>query len=963
MGREQTYSSTILLPRTPFPLRADAVRREKLWSKQIGNALYEWQWSQKERPVFILHDGPPYANGNLHAGHGLNKVIKDIINRYKVLRGFRVHYVPGWDCHGLPIEMKVLELMKKAKKDISALSAIEIRNAAREHARQNVQLQLAEFNELGIMVDWDNRYQTYDHHFEISQLKVFQKMIDRGLITRARKPVYYSPSSMTALAESELEYNETHKSRSVYLAFPVVQRSPELSERLQNFNGQVSLAIWTTTPWTIPANMAVAISPDLEYSLVHHSSKGYLVVASSRIDELRTTFCDPLPLKCSFPGSTLLGSRYRPPLSNGARSCPVISSPYVSADTGTGLVHSAPAHGFEDWSICHAVIAEDSLSEALLTTVTDQGRFSNSLRQILRPDIAEELNGKSVMGDGVKSITHYLREESLIAEVPITHKYPYDWRTKQPVMIRVTPQWFANLESIKDQALSAVETVQFTPESGRARLESFVRSRTEWCISRQRAWGVPIPALINASTGEALLTSQSIAHIISVLEQKGLDYWWIGPVEEFVPPEHQEQTWLKGMDTMDVWFDSGTSWTTIRELVLPRNEALPLTDLYLEGSDQHRGWFQSSLLTSVSTEGKSPYCKVLTHGFVLDGSGQKMSKSLGNVISHLTVINGGDNKKQLPAYGRDVFRLWAASVDYTGDVLIGPSIIGQVSENLKKIRNTFRFLLGYVTPYPLPLQYEHHTLMESFVLHEIWKLETACLKHYDDFAFNKVVQDVNRFVNSTLSGLYFDSVKDVLYSNGVFDNRRQTVIAVFSQLLETLLKVLSPILPHLCEEVRYYRAGHECDPDTDTLSKQFPVFSHHWDSPNAAWENVLAEREMNNLLNYRHIVHSLIEEARQQKLAVNATEVEVEILATESEEAHVLSKHVGILAQLLMTSSVSLEVSQEPVSRRWELAKSDNGSTIKIYPSRFLRCHRCWRHDCREGEVLCSRCDSVLSNR
>lgn len=649
-------------------------------------------------------------------GHALNKILKDIVGRYQVLSGRRISYIPGWDCHGLPIELKALQDMligpipkkmkarekKKALESVNASAAAEkgksmdpvkIRELARKLADKTIEDQKAAFKSWGIMGDWDNAYRTMDKDYEIEQLEIFNEMLGKGLIYRRFKPVYWSPSSGTALAEAELEYNEGHTSTAAFVKFPIKEFSGSgLNSGLLD---SLSAAIWTTTPWTIPANKAIAVHPELEYSILWTEAHGNLLIATSRVEELRKFIGeDPKIIKEGIPGTDLVGLTYTHPLlTSNAPPQPILAADFVTADSGTGLVHCAPGHGMDDYLVC----LKNNI--APFSPVDNNGRFTEDTLPF-----GSDLPGMEVLCKGNEQVLILLKESGALLGVQdkYVHKYPCDWRTKLPVIVRATAQWFADVGGIKASAIESLENVKFLPAAGHKRITSFVRGRSEWCISRQRAWGVPIPALYEAETGEPLLTKESVDHIISVIETKGTDAWWSDEADntDWIPESLRdgEKKWVRGTETMDVWFDSGTSWATLKQRIGVQEDGKPLADMYLEGSDQHRGWFQSSLLTSIATDGKAPFGTVLTHGFCMDEYGKKMSKSIGNVISPDDVIEGkipkSQSKKRKVTGGLNALRLWAASCDYTKDIAIGSTVLKGVHETLRKMRVSARFLLG-----------------------------------------------------------------------------------------------------------------------------------------------------------------------------------------------------------------------------------------------------------------------------
>ncbi|MEY2856318.1 MAG: hypothetical protein RLZZ74_627, partial [Cyanobacteriota bacterium] len=689
----RSYKETVNLPQTEFNMRANAVQREpelqQFWAE---NQIYEQLSQNNIKDSFILHDGPPYANGSLHMGHALNKVLKDIINKYKLLQGHKINYIPGWDCHGLPIELKVLQKMKS--KERQELTPLKLRQKAKEFAIQAQEEQCASFKRYGIWGDWEQPYLTLTPDYEAAQIGVFGQMVLKGHIYRGLKPVHWSPSSRTALAEAELEYPEGHTSPSIYVAFPVTQLGEDAA-KLTPYLPNLKVAIWTTTPWTIPGNLAVAVNGELEYAVAQSSDGQYLVVAKDLVEQLSATLGTDLTVKTTLLGKELENTAYRHPLFD-RESKVVIGGDYITTESGTGLVHTAPGHGQEDY------ITGQKYGLPILSPVDDGGRFTEEAGKFVGLQVIAKGNEK--VSEGNQAIIDALQESgALLKHEEYAHKYPYDWRTGKPTIFRATEQWFASVEGFRDEALKAIAEVTWIPPQGEKRITPMVSDRSDWCISRQRAWGVPIPVFYDEETNEPLLTEETINHVQSIIAEKGSDAWWEISVEELLPESYRQngRTYRKGTDTMDVWFDSGSSWAAVAK---GRNLKYPV-DMYLEGSDQHRGWFQSSLLTSVATNGIAPYKTVLTHGYVVDKDGYKMSKSKGNGIPPIVIIEGGNIKLKdyktgkeksvkFDPNGADVLRLWVASVDYTADVRVGEGFIKQTSDSYRKVRNTARFLLG-----------------------------------------------------------------------------------------------------------------------------------------------------------------------------------------------------------------------------------------------------------------------------
>jgi isoleucyl-tRNA synthetase len=793
--------------------------------------------SSEAKPLsFTLHDGPPYANGPLHIGHALNKITKDIICRFEVAQNKKVSYVPGWDCHGLPIEVKALQAQKK---DAAQTSPVTIRKAARELATRTIEDQKRGFKEWAVMGDWDNAYKTMERGFEIRQLEVFKSMFEKGLIYRQNKPVHWSPSSRTALAEAELEYDEGHKSLAAYVRFPVHVSEKLKKGKLKGVEGEINVVIWTTTPWTLPANSAIAVHKDMEYCLVEDSSgNGDLtLIAASRIAEYAKVLeRDLFVNRSGILGSHLTGHlQYDNPFQRARGVQSVIHADFVTDASGTGLVHCAAGHGMDDYHVCHA------LGLPAFAPVDDAGAFTKEAFPE-QPELLEGLLVADEKNSASNAVCDYLQSQDLLrAKQAYRHKYPIDWRTKQPVITRATEQWFANVESIKAPSMNAITDVNFIPETGRSRLESFIQGRSQWCISRQRAWGVPIPALykVNGDKLEAAMDSEIIAHIIDVIKERGIDAWWTDAHDDPAwKPKNLDGTYVRGRDTMDVWFDSGTSWT-----LLPPKHDQPVADVYFEGTDQHRGWFQSSLLTHVATQSysksvvKAPYKTLITHGFTLDSEGRKMSKSLGNVISPSQIMSGellppvkkkkqkakatGDGVQKpgqdtYDAMGSDALRLWVASSDYTRDVTIGQPVLLSVNQALHKYRVTFKWLLGIFSLPSCPPNFTSFEdlapeepegeasidIADRLAIHRLVQTSHEVHSHYTKYEFFKGVNTLNKYISTDLSAFYFEALKDRIYTGTPQDC--QLIQRVLGLIFYELLKILAPVTPLLVEEVWHH---------------------------------------------------------------------------------------------------------------------------------------------------------------
>ncbi|KAM4058529.1 tRNA synthetases class I (I, l, M and v) domain-containing protein [Hirsutella rhossiliensis] len=941
----KSWKATLRLPRSSFPARPNP-KLQQQYLRQCTDDLYQWQAAHRPQDdQFVLHDGPPYANGPLHIGHAINKILKDMILRHQIQNGKRVAYRPSWDCHGLPIEMKAVGAIPA-----KGLSPVKIRESARRLASKTITEQMKGFRSFGIMGEWDNKWTTMDREFEMRQLRVFQKMVRHGLIYRKHKPVYWSPSSRTALAEAELEYRDDHLSHTAYVRFPIVSDCG-LLPGLADFNERLYAAVWTTTPWTLPANQAIAVHHDLLYSILRVDDYG-LLVASSRIEALR----DHLPpfevAVEAIPGADLAGLEYRNKLrGRDAAAQPIVHAGFVSADSGTGLVHMAPGHGQEDYEVC------SSLGIEAFAPVNDEGCFTKEAY----PDQPELLtSAPSILQGGSQAVLDLVGDD-VLGTHNLRHKYPYDWRTKQPVVVRATAQWFADVGSIKQAALKALSHVRFVPESGRVRLESFVKGRSEWCVSRQRPWGVPIPALYDAD-GKAVMTEESIEHIISVMRERTSEAWFSDDADDaaWVAPS-LKGSYRRCTDTMDVWFDSGSSWTEINRQV----------DVYLEGSDQHRGWFQSSLLTYVAdqkADGKAdaeitaPFKTLITHGFTLDAQGKKMSKSLGNTVGIEEVMDGrllplakrkGGKGLQLDALGPDALRLWAASSDFTTDILIGPSILQPIHNALIKYRTMLKMIVGSLHESSRQAALTKLDQMAILQLSDTMKQVREAVNNYE---FHRAVSLINKWVATDLSAFYLEALKDRLYCD---DGG-----GVLEPIFVGFLRMLAPITPVLVEEAWSHRPSWMADDD----SLQNPA-RQLYDSPVMDPSRLTVARsklrgDLPALTAVHEAVKAGLEEAREAKVLGSSLQCSVAVTTEDSELAAILGYYLDELDAMYVVSHVELN---EPGPERpswcytrqfaWQGAAR---GTVRVLPPKQQKCSRCWRYAAEEEEGLCDRCQGVV---
>ncbi|NDJ25123.1 isoleucine--tRNA ligase [Nostoc sp. B(2019)] len=968
MTESGSYKDTVNLPKTNFDMRANAIKREpeiqKFWEE---NKIYDRLSENNPGELFILHDGPPYANGSLHSGHALGKILKDIINRYQLLKGRKIRYVPGWDCHGLPIELKVLQNMKSAERQ--NLTPLQLRQKAKQFALEAVADQSKSCIRFGMWGDFEHPYLTLQPEYEAAQIGVFGQMFLKGYIYRGLKPVHWSPSSKTALAEAELEYPEGHTSRSIYAAFPITGLAEAVKSQLGEYLSELGVAIWTTTPWTIPGNLAVAVNADLNYAVVEVSRQDaetqsnlsafaplreinfkYLIVAADLVESLSSTLGVELSVKATFKGKDLERTTYRHPLFD--RESPiVVGGDYITTESGTGLVHTAPGHGQEDY------IVGQRYGLPILAPVDDNGNFTQE---------AGEFAGLNVLGDGNQAVIDALSAAgSLLKEEAYAHKYPYDWRTKKPTIFRATEQWFASVEGFREEALKAIATVKWIPAQGENRITPMVAERSDWCISRQRSWGVPIPVFYDEETGEVLLNEETINYVQAIIAEKGSDAWWELSVAELLPESYRNngRSYRRGTDTMDVWFDSGSSWAAVTK---QRPELHYPADLYLEGSDQHRGWFQSSLLTSVAVNGIAPYKTVLTHGFVLDEQGRKMSKSEGNVLDPNTIIEGGKNKKEEPPYGADVLRLWVSSVDYSSDVRIGKSIIRQLNDVRGKIRNTARFLLGSLHDFDpekdaVPL--EDLPELDRYMLHRITEVFNEVTEAFDSFQFFRFFQTVQNFCVVDLSNFYLDVAKDRLYISAPDAFRRRSCQTVLKIALENLARAIAPVLCHTAEDIWQY------------LPYKTPyksVFEAGWVQVEEKWRNPELAEFWETLRQLRTDINKVLEQARVEKMIGSSLEAKALIYIPHRQLSNAIKAFnpvngngIDELRYLLLTSQVELLDSPDAMKALKYTAQTQDW-VIGVVNAEGEKCDRCWNYSTHVGEsaehpLICERCVAALA--
>ncbi|MBC1811082.1 isoleucine--tRNA ligase [Listeria booriae] len=914
------YKDTLLMPKTEFPMRGNLPNKEPEWQTKWEeiNLYDEIQQKNADKPTFILHDGPPYANGELHMGHAMNKVIKDIIVRQKSMSGFRSPYVPGWDTHGLPIEQALANKGVKRKE----MSVAEFRKLCAEYAYKQVDIQRAGFKRLGVTGEWANPYITLQPEYEAEQIKVFGEMAKKGYIYKGKKPVYWSPSSESALAEAEIEYQDK-KSASIFVAFKVTDGKGVLDT-------DTNIVIWTTTPWTMPANMGITVNPDLEYVVVAVNGAKY-VVAESLLNSLRETLgWEDAEVIKTVRGSELDRVVTKHPFYD--RDSLVMNGEHATADAGTGAVHTAPGHGEDDFLIGQKYNLE------VLAPLDDRGVFT------------EEAPGfEGVFYDTAnKMVTEKLEEVGALLKMEfITHSYPHDWRTKKPVIFRATAQWFASIDKFRQELLDAVQKVTWTPAWGETRLFNMVRDRGDWVISRQRVWGVPLP-IFYAENGEAIITDETIHHVSELFREHGSDIWFEREAKDLLPEGFTHEgspngEFTKENDIMDVWFDSGTSHQAVLEARPYLNRP---ADLYMEGSDQYRGWFNSSLTTSVAITGESPYRNVLSHGFALDGDGRKMSKSLGNTMLPGKVIN------QL---GADIVRLWVASVDYQADVRISDNILKQVSEVYRKIRNTMRFLLGNLadfTPADNAVAYEDLREVDQYLLIKLDELVKNVRANYDKYEFSAIYHQINNFCTVELSQFYMDFAKDVVYIEAADSKDRRAMQTVFYEAVVTLTKLLAPILPHTADEVWSHLGNQE---EASVHLSEMPEVKHYQgtEAITAKWDQFMQIRD---------VVQKALEEARNEKIIGKSMLAKVTLFA-DDEAKQLFDSLEGDFAQLLIVSDFELVAGLDAAP---EGAVKDQHVAVAVTVAEGETCERCRVVKKDVGTdanhpTLCKRCAEIVT--
>lgn len=909
------YKDTLLMPKTKFPMRGGLPTKEpQIQQEWKEKDLYRKMLEKNEgQPSFILHDGPPYANGSLHMGHALNKILKDFINRYKTMQGFYTPYVPGWDTHGLPIEQALTKKGVKRKE----MTTAEFRDKCQAFAMEQIDIQKKDFLRLGVNGDFDNPYITLKPEYEAAQIRLFGEMADKGLIYKGKKPVYWSPSSESSLAEAEIEYHDK-RSASIYVAFDVKDSKGIVAD-------DAKFIIWTTTPWTLPSNVAITVHPELTYVQMNVDGTRY-IIAEALVDAVAEQLGwdkEAVVREKDFKGSELEYIEAQHPFID--RISLIINGEHVTTDAGTGCVHTAPGHGEDDF------IVGQKYGLEVISPLDDKGVFT-----------AEGGPFEGMFYDKAnQAVTELLTEKGALLKLDfITHSYPHDWRTKKPVIFRATPQWFASISKVRQDILDAIEDTKFKVDWGKTRIYNMIRDRGEWVISRQRVWGVPLPVFY-AENGDIIMTKETVYHVADLFEQHGSNIWFERDAKDLLPegfthPGSPNGEFTKEQDIMDVWFDSGSSHRGVLET---RPELSFPADMYLEGSDQYRGWFNSSITTSVATRGRSPYKMLLSHGFVMDGEGKKMSKSLGNVIVPDTIV------KQK---GADIARLWVSSVDYLADVRISDEILNQVADVYRKIRNTLRFLLGNINDYnPATDRIAEADLLEvdRYILNRLREFTASTLDHYESFDYLNIYQEVQNFINVELSNFYLDYGKDILYIEEKNAHKRRSMQTVLFEILVNMTKLLAPIIPHTAEEVW----SHIEQVDEESVHLTHMPAKEDVDQP-------LLDK-WNTFMALRDDVNRALEAARNEKVIGKSLEAKVKIGNSPSFDTLAFLEGFNDLHQLFIVSQV--ELVEEAQGEAYQ------HGTIEIAKADGEKCARCWNYSESLGSVgelddLCPRCQEVV---
>ena len=915
MCEKKDYSATLNLPKTEFPMRGNLPENEpKILDEIFENGLYEKMLKKNEgKEPFVLHDGPPYANGEIHIGHALNKILKDTIVRYKNLQGYYTPFIPGFDTHGMPTENKAIKALGLNRDEIPVS---QFRDTCKSFNKDYIAKQTEGFKRLGVLADWENPYITYQPQVEAKQVGVFADMYKKGYIYKGLKPVYWCTDCETALAEAEIEYKDVHNT-SAYVKFPV-EDSKGLFDKENTF-----VVIWTTTPWTLPGNMGITIDPEFEYSIVNCGEENYIMAKELVSKVMEMVGIEDYKIVKTFKGKELEGILCRHPFLDRTSRVVMGSDDTVAVelDTGTGAVHTAPGYGKEDY-LCGLKNGLD-----IVVTVNEKGHQTEGAGPF-----AGMFYAKSD-----KEIIKWLEEHNLLLhKQELVHSYPHCWRCKKPVIYRATNQWFASVDGFRKETLEAIKSVKWIPAWGEERITKMVEDRNDWCISRQRTWGVPIPIFYCKDCGKEYVTDESLEKVQKIFKEQGSNAWFDLTEKELMPegckcPECGCTEFKKETDIMDVWFDSGS---THESVIAERG--LPETNLYLEGSDQYRGWFQSSLLTSVATKRKAPYKEVLTHGYTVDGQGRKMSKSEGNVIAPQTMIK---------EYGADILRLWVLSSDYQSDVSISKDIMKQVAEVYRKIRNTARYILGNINDFDVnnPVKYEDLQELDKWALMKLNQLIKDCTKAFDEYDFNKAYQALNTFCVVDMSNFYLDIIKDRLYTRKKDSIERRAAQTAMYEILSSLVRIIAPMTSFTAEEIWKYM------PHKENENKE-SIMLEYWPETKEEYENKELEKKWSKIIKVKEEAAKALEMARAEKIIGHSLNAKV-IINADKENYEFLKGKEDLLQEVFIVSGVELNESKE--------------FSVEVKTADGEKCERCWMYSTTVGEdkenpTICHKCSEAL---
>ncbi|AWB52540.1 isoleucine--tRNA ligase [Pasteurella multocida] len=921
------YKNTLNLPETGFPMRGDLAKREpnmlKSWYEK--DLYQKIRHASKGKKSFILHDGPPYANGTIHIGHAVNKILKDIIVKSKTALGYDSPYIPGWDCHGLPIELKVEGLVGKPNQHISAA---QFREACRQYAAEQVEGQKKDFIRLGVLGDWDNPYLTMNYHTEANIIRAFGKAVENGHLYKGSKPVHWCLDCASSLAEAEVEY-EDKVSPSIYVRFSALDSDAVLAKfnATDKGTGHISAVIWTTTPWTIPSNRAIAIHENLDYQLVQFNDER-VILAKDLVEEVaKAVGVEQVVVLGESKGKDLEWLRFQHPFYDF--SVPFILGDHVTTDGGTGLVHTAPDHGHDDY-----IIAQKNGIE-MAGLIGNDGLFKADV-----PFFA----GKGVFESNDLVVAKLQEVGAMLKFSKIKHSYPHCWRHKTPIIFRATPQWFIGMEKqgLRQQALSEIKKVRWIPDWGQARIEKMVENRPDWCISRQRTWGVPVALFIHKETEELHpRTVELVEEVAKRVEQKGIQAWWDLDAAELLGAD--ADNYVKVPDTLDVWFDSGSTYYSV---VKDRPEFNGQeADMYLEGSDQHRGWFMSSLMLSTATDNKAPYKQVLTHGFTVDGQGRKMSKSIGNIVTPQEVMD---------KFGGDILRLWVASTDYTGEISVSDEILKRAADAYRRIRNTARFLLANLNGFDPKrdlVKPEEMMVLDRWAVDCAYQAQNEIKDAYDNYQFHAVIQRLMKFCSIEMGSFYLDIIKDRQYTTKADSLARRSCQTALWHIAEALVRWIAPVLSFTADEIWQYIPGERGEfVFTEEFYNGLFALNANEQMNDAYWQQVIT---------LRNEVNRVLEQARNDKIIGAALEAELTIYANDT-YAPLLAKLQNELRFVLLTSKAEVKPLADADVAEGEV----KGFAVKVVRSANHKCPRCWHYsDSKDAESLCSRCEENVNGQ